>query len=169
MRKSIIFYALFIIGSCGQSSNNQLFKSAALQQCCEDYLLQLKDIHNSFNNPTTTFINIFKRNDSTIVIFDSQPEITRVWLPNIHCSYSGPKEIMVASGYYLGKMVFISCQPKYVNYINRKSVTNFTDKELEHLNSLPRANCCGWQHDQTNYREYFLKDLNTVIDLNRNR
>lgn len=167
MRTSTLaIFALFVICicSCKQQNNNPfLFKNPSLNDSLVRYITIIKDIPNPVNNPTTTFITVFERKDSTIVTFDSQPENERSLIPGIDCGFD-VKKIKKCSGYFQNKPVFIRLEgKKYYQFINLSAVMSFSNLDKEKFKKMPTANDTGWRDNKKYYRQYYLSDSGSVV------
>ena len=152
-----IFPLLFTIGFCNNTAEGTLFNSICLQDSLDVYLASLEPMPNAVNNRMTTFITIFDRNDSCIVVFDSEPENFRIFIPGYT---SGNNERFIGSGFYKGWFCSLFCEQKYERLVNvdafspespdRESIAEFIDSYKE------TASCLGWG-DSKYFRMYHMK------------
>ena len=152
LRLFIYLLLAVCLNGCRENHAMPLFNHDSLQDNIVFYLESLQDIQNVVCNPTTTFVNIFTRNDSLVVIIDSEPEKDRIVIPGINCSEA---EVFCGTGYYLNRIVSIFCEPEYCYLVNLSSLGHIPLNEKRRLSKMRRANDEGW-FKQKFYREYFI-------------
>lgn len=150
---SILFCCMLI--SCQHNTPPPLFNHKELQDSLILYLKTLKDVPNVKNRPTTTFINIFARNDSMIVIMDSEPEMTRIVIPGVDGS---KQEKFYGSGYYYNHLLAVYCEDKYSYLLNTSSLGSIPKKEQSFIRDISPASDTGWPEGAIFRRELFIDD-----------
>lgn len=158
----LVIIALCIISCRGVRQEAIIPVNKSLNDSLVFYLSSLKDIPNPINNPTTTFIHAFERNDSTIITFDSQPENERSLIPGIDCGLE-IKDTRHYSGNILDKPVFITIESNCIpRFINKNRIRRFSKAEREKYREMKTASCNGWRKGKY-YRQYFLSETGDVV------
>ena len=137
LRLFIYLLLAVCLNGCRENHAMPLFNHDSLQDNIVFYLESLQDIQNVVCNPTTTFVNIFTRNDSLIVIIDSEPEKDRIVIPGINCSEA---EVFCRTGYYLNRIVSIFCEPEYCYLVNLSSLGHIPLNEKRRLSKMRSSN-----------------------------
>lgn len=154
----IVSFILFITSFIGCNDKPLLLNSRSLEDSLSVYLNEMEDIENWANNPMTTFVLVFERNDSLIVSFDSQPENYRITIPGYSSGFEPVKRIL---GYYNNKLVILQFEEKYVKTIENHKLRKLSSKEKSALKNWPIANESGWGKEKY-YREYYIRDEDSI-------
>lgn len=155
----IVIVIIALSNSC--RTRPLLLDNPILEDSLFVYLDGIKDMENWRSNPMTTFINVYDRNDSIIVSFDSQPEISRITIPGYNAGYG--KFIKLIDGFYNEKLVYIWSEDKYLKNINlnKNKLRKLSKKEKDALKECPVVNEFGWGDDKY-YREYYINGKDSV-------